>query len=187
MRLELFFRVRPSPLDLLRSPVLVCSVGVLLRGCMLHLELSPPPHAMPGALQTFRFYIKNIELILMSLLFHILRSRSARENIWWHWVYAATFFSITNLYGWHSSDSAKQQVLLSHWASWTAYWGTQTHLVKRKENQYTFWSHEEAAVVSHTPRGAEIPGSQQGGCLKSLKVLALSYHLYTSNMQVVSS
>lgn len=157
-------RVRPSPSDLLRSPVLVCSVGVLLGGCMLHLELSLPPHAMPGALQTFRYYIKNIELILMSLLFHILRSRSARENIWWHWVYAATFFSITNLYGWHSSGSAKQQVLLSHWASWTAYWGTQTHLIKRKENQYTFWSHEEATVVSHTPRGAEIPGSQQGAC-----------------------
>lgn len=58
---------------------------------------SPLSHGVQGRLQMLRFYMGNIEFILLGLLFHILGSQSARKSIWSHRVYAATFLSITNL------------------------------------------------------------------------------------------
>lgn len=59
---------------------------------------SPPPHGgVQGRLEMLRFYMGNIEFILLGLLCHILVSQSARKSIWSHRVYAAIFLSITNL------------------------------------------------------------------------------------------
>lgn len=63
----------------------------LLRSCV---ELC---RGAAGWLQAaFRFYMKNIEFIILGLLFYIAGSQSYIKRVWSHWVYAAMFFGGTN-------------------------------------------------------------------------------------------